>query len=448
MRMYEPDFATQLKQQPAPAVASLTVVQNEIHQPVAIQRANSTNPLLKLQRMYGNRYVQRALAAGHGGEGGMQATREISEAIEKQRGLGQPLETGVRAQMESAFRMDFTPVRVHTGDEADRLNQALNARAFTTGRDIFFREGEYNPNSSNGRKLLAHELTHVVQQSGGLHGKFKINQPDDVYEQEADRVAEQVLHQAPVRTAAGSVRTMPKTGPMVQRQPAAPAPATLAGLTATRVAFKNAGAPDPANCGNTPAALGVDGPHPGTNGMEMIFQINGTIPAGTEFDITRTKATGTWQRDAAGAWSRLGGDPAGTSDDRHDADECLTPVGGRIFVVDTPGMGSLDARGQVFPDGTTVAATATAAVRKHSFAEWVIARNRRLGIGWTPISSPLFHRWHSIVSVARLGSVFPAIGASPFLSPLIGNAWMRVDTPSGQHNEIALGSIGTTGAIP
>jgi hypothetical protein len=65
----------------------------------------------------------------------------------------------------------------------------LNARAFTTGQDIFFRQGEYSPNSSQGKELLAHELTHVVQQAGGIQGKLRVSQPGDRSEQEADRIA-------------------------------------------------------------------------------------------------------------------------------------------------------------------------------------------------------------------------------------------------------------------
>jgi hypothetical protein len=164
----------------------------------------------------------------------------------------------------------------------------------------------------------------------------------------------------------------------------------------------------------------------------MIFRIHGAIPPGTEFDITRTRTAGLWQRDAAGTWSRLGGNAAGTNDDHHADDECLTPVGARIFVIDTPGLdGSLNPSGVSFLGSGTVAGIATAAVWKLSFAEWIIARNRSLGIGWTRISTPVFHRWHSIFSVA-----------------LVGGVWTRVNTPSGQHNEIRLGSIPVTGASP
>jgi hypothetical protein len=94
--------------------------------------------------------------------------------------------------MESAFGTDFGGVRVHTDSSADSLNQALSARAFTTGQDIFFRQGEYSPGSSSGKELLAHELTHVVQQTGGIQAKLVVGAPGDTYEQEADQVASAV----------------------------------------------------------------------------------------------------------------------------------------------------------------------------------------------------------------------------------------------------------------
>jgi hypothetical protein len=66
--------------------------------------------------------------------------------------------------LQKAFGTDFSSVRVHTDSGADTLNKELNAKAFTTGQDIFFRRGEYSPGSDGGKKLIAHELTHVVQQ--------------------------------------------------------------------------------------------------------------------------------------------------------------------------------------------------------------------------------------------------------------------------------------------
>jgi hypothetical protein len=339
---------------------------------------------------------------------------------------GQQLPTDARAFFEPRFSHDFSHVRVHTEPRAAQSARAVHAKAYTVGRDVVFAAGEFAHGSHEGRQTLAHELAHVIQQETQTTGSpSAVSMPFDQAEIEAAQAARAVV-------SGGAPLLLSRSRQTVNRQAGIGPPATLAGVTATRDAFNNVGAPDAANCAaSKPAALGVDGPGPGNNGMEMIFRLSGPIPAGTEFEITRTKATGTWEMDAAGTWSRLGGDPAGTSDDHHDDDECLNPVASRIFVVDTPGIGTLDARGQLFPDGTTVSATATAAVRIHSFAEWVIARNRGLGISWTRISSPAFHRWHSIVSVADIAGI-----------------WTRVDTPSGKKNEIKMGVTNTNSRTP
>ena len=88
----------------------------------------------------------------------------IEDKITTSRGKGQPLLESTRDFMEPRFGADFSGVKVHTDGQADGLNRSLHARAFTTGQDIFFRQGEYNPGSQQGKELLAHELTHVVQQ--------------------------------------------------------------------------------------------------------------------------------------------------------------------------------------------------------------------------------------------------------------------------------------------
>ncbi len=91
---------------------------------------------------------------------------DTGHAIDAARGGGQPLPGGLRDKMEGAFGADFSGVRVHTDAQADGLNRAVSARAFTTGQDVFFRQGEFDAGSSDGQRLIAHELTHVVQQNG------------------------------------------------------------------------------------------------------------------------------------------------------------------------------------------------------------------------------------------------------------------------------------------
>jgi hypothetical protein len=128
-------------------------------------------------------------------EGGL-VPPEVEAAINRARGGGQPLEGAVQAQMSEALGHDFSRVRVHTDSEANDLNRQLSAKAFTTGSDIFFERGVYEPGSSSGRELIAHELSHVVQQSSGrVNGDgsgMTVRPAGEAFEQEADRVAEAV----------------------------------------------------------------------------------------------------------------------------------------------------------------------------------------------------------------------------------------------------------------
>ncbi|MEH2284493.1 MAG: DUF4157 domain-containing protein [Nostoc sp.] len=103
--------------------------------------------------------------------GGVAATSDLETSIQQERGSGQPLSNDIRQPMEQAFGTDFSSVKIHTDSRSDQLNQSIQARAFTTGQDIFFRQGEYAPESHGGKELLAHELTHVVQQNGSALGR-------------------------------------------------------------------------------------------------------------------------------------------------------------------------------------------------------------------------------------------------------------------------------------
>ena len=104
---------------------------------------------------------------------------EVESQIHSREGGGQPLPEGSRNFFEPRFGVDFGNVRIHIDTVADQLNRTLKARAFTTGRSIFFRQGEFNPDSHSGGELLAHELTHVLQQGGGLQRKSTSYEPRD-----------------------------------------------------------------------------------------------------------------------------------------------------------------------------------------------------------------------------------------------------------------------------
>ena len=100
--------------------------------------------------------------------GGMAATPELEASIQQARGSGQPLSENIRKPMEQAFGADFSRVKVHADAQSEQMNRSIHAKAFTTGQDIFFRQGVYSPGSRGGQELIAHELTHVVQQNGSI----------------------------------------------------------------------------------------------------------------------------------------------------------------------------------------------------------------------------------------------------------------------------------------
>ena len=130
---------------------------------------------------------------------------------------GKPLDSATRAFMEPRFAHDFSDVRIHANGRAAHSSHAVDAVAYTVGADIAFGPGQYAPHTPQGRWLLAHELTHVVQQSGASGGgqmpsRLTINQPGDALEQEADASAGRVM--AGVHASA----SLTPSRPTLQRQ--------------------------------------------------------------------------------------------------------------------------------------------------------------------------------------------------------------------------------------
>jgi hypothetical protein len=168
------------------------------HKPDPQQAAHERpgSALATFQQQVGNRALRR-LIVQRSTSVPADLDDETATRINHERGSGQTLDSALQEQAGTALGADFSGVRVHDSLEADTLNRQLNARAFTTGQDIFFREGEYQPNSLSGQELIAHELTHVVQQSSGAvsgsSGRMTVNPPGDRFEQEADAAARQAV---------------------------------------------------------------------------------------------------------------------------------------------------------------------------------------------------------------------------------------------------------------
>jgi len=157
------------------------------------------------------------------GAGGPAIAPPIVHAV--LRSPGRPLDAATRASMESRLGHDFGNVRVHSGAQAAESARAVDALAYTVGSDVVFAEGRYAPHDTAGRRLLTHELTHVVQQRGARcsnSAPLPIGQPSDTAELEAERIAEGVGHLAGESSPAGSTASLrrqhlTKNQPLVTR---------------------------------------------------------------------------------------------------------------------------------------------------------------------------------------------------------------------------------------
>jgi hypothetical protein len=157
------------------------------------RRAAGTLPLAGLQRAAGNRAVQRLVSGLSEDIDGEAISRRIGAA----EGSGSTLDASVRRQLSEALGADPGEIRVHADAEADALSRSLGARAFTSGSDIFFGRGAFDPASPEGFELLLHESTHVLQQAEGPvagtatpDGALAISDPGDAFEQAASSKAQ------------------------------------------------------------------------------------------------------------------------------------------------------------------------------------------------------------------------------------------------------------------
>lgn len=168
--------------------------------------------VLAAQQQVGNQIVQRALDKDARrkrltDEQGNLAP-EITSQIQQKRGGGSPLPENIQKEAAKKLGRSFKDVRIHTDESADTLSRTINARAFTIGKDIFFKNGVFAPGSGAGRETIIHELTHFVQQGGGkggASGALKLGGRDTAQEKEADRMGKK--HAAAVSAApAGAVQ--------------------------------------------------------------------------------------------------------------------------------------------------------------------------------------------------------------------------------------------------
>src|SRR5438552_5314797 len=145
--------------------------------------------VMHLQKTAGNATVSAALEE--------QEPAPVKDVVGS--GGGTPLDRETRGFMESRLGADFSDVRVHTDARASESAQSVQAHAYTVGSDVVFQSGKYAPESDSGKRMLAHELTHVVQQRSGpvdgtpAGGGIRISNPADRFEQAAESSADRVM---------------------------------------------------------------------------------------------------------------------------------------------------------------------------------------------------------------------------------------------------------------
>jgi hypothetical protein len=189
------------------------------------READGTPPayasMLELQRLAGNATVSRLVARD--------AADDVDEAESGRspvldvvgRGGGEPLSGDLRGEMEGRLGADFGDVRIHRDADASESARAVGANAYTVGTDVVFRSDRWDPSSGEGKKTIAHELTHVVQQASGpvagspAPGGINVSSPDDEFERAADRTADAAMS-ASVPTSDGPAAA----GPSAQLQAA------------------------------------------------------------------------------------------------------------------------------------------------------------------------------------------------------------------------------------
>jgi hypothetical protein len=152
----------------------------------------------------------------------------VADEIRAAAGGGQPLDGATQGRLAAGLDADLSGVRVHADDRADRLARGVEAVAFTSGRDIFFRQGTYNPSSQDGLRLVAHEVAHTVQQAAGpvagtpTSGGISISDPADPFERAATGFADRFITGEPASPAEQIAPVQAQALPQVMRQPGPP----------------------------------------------------------------------------------------------------------------------------------------------------------------------------------------------------------------------------------
>lgn len=180
--------------QMAPEEENGEQLMSQVEEEEQVQAKEEEEQLQTKEEQEVQREEEESLQAKIADTGMRQNQAEIMEPmLHQKKGKGHSLEGSSKDMMEQAFAADFSQVRVHTDAESHRMNQSIHAQAFTYGNDIYFNKNKYRPESREGRHLLAHELTHTIQQKGkkpkGIQGHWSKSETFQAVDKRSIRVA-------------------------------------------------------------------------------------------------------------------------------------------------------------------------------------------------------------------------------------------------------------------
>lgn len=249
-----------------------------------------------LSRKSATGLTSKAMVASEPANKGPRIEAQVAAGVEMENAgssFGSPLPEDVRTFMETRFHHSFSSIRIHTGSDAEASARALNADAYTIGNRVVFGAGQYQPNTATGRRLIAHELSHTLQQARESHNgaaSLVLGELGESLEQQADRAADAVM-------AGSRPPTLTRTPLRIQRQ-AKEANTTTANLVSAKIPINML-----SDLYGTPGAfkvaslkkgtlLRVEGPHPQSAGLALWVTVmkNAAEPA----DLPRGVVNKAW----------------------------------------------------------------------------------------------------------------------------------------------------------
>ncbi len=187
-------------------------------------------------------------------DGAGQVTPDVAEVLDRAlRGAAERLDPQIRARLEQLLGRELGDVRIHRDGPADDAARALGARAFAVGRDVFFRDGNYDPGTAEGARLIAHEVVHTQQPERTEPGGLQLSSPGDASEREADALADTFVG---VLSEADRARTDQRASEAFG--PARPAPAALSSSRRAAVSRVDEPGRRPAPIAIPPGGVAVD----------------------------------------------------------------------------------------------------------------------------------------------------------------------------------------------